>query len=517
MKQEEFFAEVAVEKFDLLSREDLITFAKGEQKLRIQLQKEVKRLSALNEELKQKTFLVEEKYIHVKSKMFGRSSEKTPHKKSRRESGEKRKKVQLPSERYPDAPIIVKDVELATLPKCRCCGEKMRDSGMTEDSESLTVIPAQFLVVLQRRHKYSCGKCYGDLQTAPAPPAITPGSSYSDEMKVDVALSKYCDLIPVERYSAMAGRSGLEDLPPQSLIESTHQLADFVKPAYEKVKEEVKSDSLLQADETPHKMLEGSDKKNWQLWGFSSKKAAFFEIHATRSGDVASDVLVNSKCEFLMSDRFSGYDKAVREANEIRKELMPSPIFIKNIYCNAHARRKFKEIEKALEKELHPKELRFFSVLYRRIYHLEKKAKKGPPDKVLKYRARMELLFKAMREKALLVIATYSEKSKMGMALAYFLKNYEGLTFFLSNANLPIDNNSQESLLRNPVIGRKTWYGTHSERGAQTAAILFTLVETCKLLGVNPRLYFKKLVESIHAKKGAFTPYQFKQQEIAPK
>jgi transposase len=508
--REELFAEVPVEKIDLLSRAELVELFKGEQKIRIKLEKEVKRLSALNEELKQKTFLVEEKYIHVKSKMYGRSSEKTPHKKSRKSGGDKKKKVQLPSDRYPDAPIIVKDVELATLPKCRCCGEKMRDSGMTEDSEYLTVIPAQYIVVQQKRHKYSCGKCYGDLQTAPAPPAITPGSSYSDEMKIDVALAKYCDLIPVERYSSIAGRSGLEDLPPQSLIEGTHQVADFVKPAYELVEEEVKSDSVLLADETPHKMLEGSDKKSWQLWGFSTKKAAFFKIHDTRSGDVASDILVNSKCEFLMSDRFSGYDRAVREANEIRKEMAQSPVFIKNIYCNAHARRKFKEIEKALEKNLHPKELRFFSVLYRRIYNLEKKAKTGPPDKVLKYRARMEPLFKAMRAKANAVIATYSEKSKMAKALAYFLNSYEGLTVFLTNANLPIDNNQQESLLRNPVIGRKTWYGTHSERGAQTAAILFTLVQTCKFLEVNPRLYFKKLVESIHAKKGAFTPYQFK-------
>lgn len=499
-----------MEKLDLLSREELIAFAKGEQKIRLQLQKEVKRLAALNEELKQKTLFVEEKYIHIKTKFFGRSSEKGQKKRKSKGSEEKRRKVQLPSERYPDAPILERHVELATPPKCRCCAAVMRDSGMTEDSEYLTVIPAQYLVVLQRRHKYSCGKCYGDIQTAPAPPSITPGSSYSDEMKVDVALSKYCDLIPVERYAAIAGRAGLEDLPAHSLIEATHQLADFVKPAYELSKAEVKKAEVVLADETPHRMLEGSETSFWHLWGFSTKRAAFFEIHDTRSGDVPSDVLIESNCRYLVSDKYSGYARAVREANKKRAELSPPLPLIKNVYCNAHARRKFKEIEKAEEPELCPRELRFFVVLYKRIYNLEKKAKEHPPDKILWYRSRMAPLYRAMREKALEVLGGYPSKSKMGKALVYFLGAYEELTLFLTNPNLPIDNNAQERMLRNPVVGRKTWYGTHSERGAETAAILFTLVESCKLVGVNPREYFKHLVADLHQGKPAYIPAEFK-------
>ena len=62
-----------------------------------------------------------------------------------------------------------------------------------------------------------------------APPRIKPGSGYSDEMVIDVALSKYCDLVP-ERYTSIAGREGLKDLPPNSLIQQTHYLSDFVEP-----------------------------------------------------------------------------------------------------------------------------------------------------------------------------------------------------------------------------------------------------------------------------------------------
>ena len=106
-------------------------------------------------------------------------------------------------------------------------------------------------------------------------------------------------------------------------------------------------------------------------------------------------------------------------------------------------------------------------------------------------------------------IAGYSAKSVIGKAMSYFLKNYHNFVRFIDNPEVPIDNNPAERVLRNPVVGRKTWYGTHSPRGAETAAILFSLVESCKLNKVNPREYFKKLVEDLQQSKPAFTPKEF--------
>ena len=523
-QQELIFAEVPVDKFSLLTKEELIAYLKGEQSLRIQLQKDVANLRAFNEELKQKSYSVSELLITVKNKFFGKSSERSPKPKSeegQKKSGTKKKRVLLPSERYPEAPLIERHITLDVLPSCGCCGTQMYDTGMTEDSEYLTVIPKQHLVVLQMRHKYGCGKCHGDMKTAPAPPKIIEGGAFSDEMVIDASLSKYCDLIPMERYAAMAGREGLKDLPPQSLIEGSHKLAAFVKPAYEKVKTEVTSSFVWHADETPHKMLEGSPIRNWYLWGFSTPTASYFEYHSTRSGDVACELLLNSRCRFLVSDVFSGYNKAVKDANKKRAELKLE--LIVNVYCNAHSRRKFSEADKIFEQlienakseeekaslEAGRREVRFFLSHYRRIYRLEELAKEYP-DKKAKIRERMRKYFEKMRVKALGDLAGYSAKSSFGKAMSYFLKNYEGLTRFLKNNDLPIDNNPQERLLRNPVIGRKTWYGTHSKLGAQTAAILFSLVETCKLNKVNPREYFKKLVEALHLGKPAFTPLEYK-------
>jgi transposase len=512
--QDYLFQPAPSHRLDQLSKEELVQYAIAQEKLIKSVTNENNRLKARVEELKQKVLFVDEQFIILKNKIFGKSSEREctqneDDSSDKVEKKTKKTKVQLPSQRYPDAELIERHVELQEIPTCSCCGTKMHDTGMTQTAEFLTVIPKQYIVVRQIQHKYGCGKCHGEIKTAPAPKRIIPGSSMSDAMVIDVGLTKYCDLIPIERYAAIAGRGGLEDLPPQSLIESTHNLADFVDDAYKKLKQEILNSKVLHADETPHRMLEGDKKSNWFLWGFSTKNACYFDIRDTRSGDIASKLLTQSKCEYLISDVYSGYGKAVRDTNDERAEKQ-LPL-IRNVYCNAHSRRKFKEA-----KERFADEAKYFIEQYKKIYELEEQVKAcmhEKPENAQDLRSQMIPIFEDMKNRALETLASYSAKSTMSKALSYFLKNFDEFTMFTKNIELPIDNNPQERLLRNPVVGRKTWYGTHSQRGAITAAILFSLVESCKLNGINPRQYFKKLVDDIHAGKPAYTPAEYKAQE----
>jgi transposase len=300
----------------------------------------------------------------------------------------------------------------------------------------------------------------------------------------------------------MAARSGLMDLPPQSLIELTHRFAGFVKPVYDLIKQQAMQSRVLHADETPHKMLEGSPTKSWYLWGFSTPTLCFLECHDTRSGDVASDILLDSNCEVLISDVFSGYGKAIKIANQSR--LLKSKIPIENANCNAHARRYF------YKPRIDYKEAVFYLEHYHHIYQLNADSKGKSHSKILELREQMRPRFEAMKAKALAELPRYPNKNKYRKALSYFLENYEGLTLFLTDPEVSIDNNAQERLLRSHVVGRKTWYGTHSERGAETAAILFSLVETCKLNQVNPRTYLQNLTKDLLAGKSPYTPKDFK-------
>lgn len=414
-------------------------------------------------------------------------------------------KVRKPSDRYPELPIKEVLITMDPVPNCPCCSKVMTDSGMTEDSEQLTVIPKKYEITLQKRIKYRCS-CQGAIVTAEAPPRIVEGGTYSDEMIQDIVISKYCDLIPINRYAKIAGRAGLGTLPTHSLIDATHRYADFISEVYRKIREEILLARILHADETPHRMLEGSDRKTWYLWGFSTQRACYLECRETRSGDVASDILTRAKCEFLVKDAYGGYDKAIRVANEVRQQKkLP---LIKGVNCNAHARRYFFNV--------YPKypESVFYLDEYHEIYQLDKQCKGVSPPENLLIKEQMRTHFEKMRDRAFIEVARYPSKNNFTKALQYFLDNYLKITIFLTDPELPIDNNLQERLLRSHVVGRKTWYGTHSKQGGLTAAILFSVIETCKLCEVNPKKYLQDLTRDLLAGVAAYTPSEYKKTSL---
>ena len=481
-------------------------------------------LQCMIAELKQGNLDIKESFVIAQHQQFGKSSERSTkeeiaasNNESLRISGASddgesktpKKRVLKPSERYPNAEIRETQVVPQTPPHCPCCSHEMRDSGLTEESERLSIIPKKFIIDRQIRHKFRCSHCQGSIFTAAGLPSITPGGAFSDALTIDVAVAKYCDLMPIQRFVKAAERMGIKDLPHQSLIESTHQLSQFVRSVYRLIKQEVLLAKVLHADETPHRMLEGDEKDHWYLWGFTTQIAAYFDIRDTRSGEVASGLLKQSLCEYLSSDVFSGYAKAVREVNEHRIPLGLPCIY--NVYCNAHSRRNFKNSQDVFKSEA-----AYFLDRYRSIYFLEsqlttlrQKDPNLPGEKILEIRDKMRIFYEEMKLRAQAEQNNYSSKSSIAKAMNYLIKNYDELTLFLKNTELPIDNNAAERILRNPIIGRKTWYGTHSKQGAETAAVLFSIIESCKLNKISSNKYLNRLVTALHTGEPPFTPHKF--------
>lgn len=494
------------EKLDQFSKAEIISKYSFLEEQYLQAIKEIYKLRNQNITDEQLKFILQEQLADLQNSLFGASSEryKKPEDK-KKEKTEPKPRIKQPSERYPNIPVREELVPFDEVPLCDACGEVMTDSGMTEESEQLTVIPKKFEIIRWVRPKFRCS-CHGCIKTPVVPPRIIEGSSYSDEMIIDVVASKYCDLIPIERYVQMAARGGLIDLPPQSLIELTHYFARFTNPVYELIKEQTLKARVLHADETPHKMLEGSSTKSWYLWGFSTPTLCFLDCHDTRSGDIALNVLKESKCEVLVSDVYGGYDRAIRLSNIERQKVQQNLVISAN--CNAHARRYFFKVRH------HYKEAEFYLEHYHQIYQLNSDSKEKTDYEILELRSQMRLKFEAMKEQAEKELNNYP-KGKYKTALNYFLENYIGLTVFLTDSEVSIDNNAQERLLRSHVVGRKTWYGTHSERGAKTAAVLFSIIETCKLNHVNPRIYLQNLVKDLLEGKSPYTPKEFKDLSIS--
>jgi transposase len=414
----------------------------------------------------------------------------------------KKETTKLPSERYPDIEVREDVIFPHKAPKCPCCNGIMKESGLFDITEKLEVIPKRYYIQRNKRPKFNCGNCYGAIVNTPAVPSIVPSSNYGDSLVVDVTLSKYCDLIPMERYSQIASRNGLLGLPPQSLIGLTHQLADFLIQVYNKIKNEVLTSKILLADETTHKMLEGDESRHWFLWGFFSSTASYFEASDTRSGDVVFEFLKNSRAQVLVSDGYTGYDRAIKKIKkEFSREILEGD-------CNAHAVRYFKDASTTWQEECVP-----FLKIYGKIYDLEAEIKKGDKkllqqDK-LDIRSQMIPLFTELKVLCEQARGPAMKESLFLKAVNYFLNHYAGLTLCTTNPDIPLDNNHSERALRPSVVGRKTWYGTHSKRGALTMSIHFSIVGSCKAIGINPRNYYLWVVEQINQGYTALTPHEY--------
>ena len=504
MSQSEFNNLNLFTKFDNLTKADLVTKYSNLEIQYFEIIKENLRLKNQHLTDEQLNLIISEQLGELNGTMYGASSERYKKPESIKPKNiDPLPRPKKPSDRYPNIPVREEKIVFTETPSCDSCGKVMTDSGMYEESEQLNVIPKKFEIVKYLRSKYRCS-CQACVKTAPLPARIIAGSSYSDEMIIDVVCTKYCDLIPMERYVQMAARGGLMGLPPQSLIELTHHFSNYLTPVYELIKKDIQKSRVLHADETPHKMLEGSETKSWYLWGFTNLKSCYLECHDTRSGDIAFEILKDSKCEVIVSDVFGGYNKAMTAVNLLRAESNQELVF--NANCNAHARRYF------FKPRFNYPQCEFYLENYHQIYLLNTETKEKPPDEVLQIRQKMKKYFLAMKERAETEVLSgdFPVQGKYYKALNYYLENYNKLIYFLNYSDVAIDNNAQERLLRSHVVGRKTWYGTHSERGAETAAKLFTVIETCKLNHVNPREYLKNLVLDLQNGKNPYTPSEYK-------
>lgn len=420
------------------------------------------------------------------------------------EAKKPKKRTRTLSEQYPNAEVQDKHINFDYIPMCSCCDEPMVDSGLDEVTEELQTIPAKTIIVRKHRRKFRCKKSLSGLVSAPLAPRIAPGSSLGDSFIMHCALSKFLYLTPSERYAKMIAQSGFDDFAPQLVLAGQHACAEFLRPVYRRMKREVQRCAILYADETTHRMLEGDESdRTWYLWGFTAQGASYFELHNTRSGDVAIKFLAESQCLYLMTDVYSGYIRAVREANAIRRAQGRPEIIM--LYCNSHSRRRFTDAAVS-----YPDEAQFFIDQYADIYRLERELKllKNHMERKQK-RAEMKAYFEAMVVRAQLLRGTVSDKSTLARAIDYFLGNYKELTYFITDPHLPIDNNISERQLRCPVIGRKTWLGTHSERGAETTEILFTLFQSCKIARVNAQHYLSAVVEALLRGDPPFTPQEY--------
>lgn len=436
-----------------------------------------------SEQLRLELMKLSEQMAALQHRMFGHSSEKSPHTPDSKDPDAKKPKKHRghgPKEQ-PQLRKVEQRHELSESDRvCVVCQNSLTRLGeQTEDSEEISVVQRQFVRVLHKREKYRCGRCLSTVETAPGPVKLIPGGRYSLEFAVEVALQKYAYHLPLSRQVRMMRHEGLL-CDSQTLWDQLQALERILYPVYGKILNHVLSAEVLHADETRWMLLQKGGSKQWHAWALCTEDAVYYYIDPSRGAHVPLEMLKEFK-GVVMADGYICY-----------KTLAATCPGILLVHCMAHARRKYVEALPAYP------QCQVALDLIKELYEVERglpslRGLVGKERKLaLKVRAETRKKESAPRMDKLHAWAlqqTALPGSLLDKALLYMLELWPGLIRFVSDPRIPIDNNIVERDLRGMVVGRKNHYGSKSLRGTQVAATFYTLVETALRHGLDPRAY----------------------------
>lgn len=393
----------------------------------------------------------------------------------------------------PTLPVVEIRHELPAADRqCPACGGELTEMlGQAETSDRITTVKLTYQVEHHVRQKYRCA-CNGAVVTAPGPAQVMAGGRYAPEFGVGVAVAKYADHLPLERQVRMMAREGLT-VDSQTLWDQLNAIARHLEPTYTALGRRALDAPVINVDETRWAIMGSGKPAAGTVWGVHAPAVAFFRILAGKSADEGRLVLGDYHGT-VVADGFAVYEVLARDR----------PGF-SLAHCWAHAKRKYDEIA-----EQWPTACAEIGALIGALYATERLVPGPFPGDAAAQALRLQL--RQERSKPLLeriwhwaTVQVGLPRSDFGKAVRYMLERWDGLTRFVSDPRVPLDNNAAERALRGPVVGRKNHYGSRSLRGTQVAALFYTLCETARLVGVDPQAYLLRALYMAIARPGAVT------------
>lgn len=367
--------------------------------------------------------------------------------------------------------------------QCACGCEKTR---MGEDiTEQLDIIPAKVRVLKHIRPKYTCKRCDTAPQSAPMPPQPIPKSQVSAGFLAYVITSKYADALPLYRQCHILNRGGV-DYARNTLCQQVVKAGELIQPLINLLQDKVLSYPVLQMDETVVQVLKEPDKPAqsqsymWVMRGGSPKQSAVIYHYDPGRGKAVPERLLSDYQGYLQTDAWHAYDAVHGDT-------------IIAVGCWAHARRKFKDAEKAQPKSKQTRAGRIQKAIsyIQKLYAVEKRLPDdAKEEQIAQIRQRDSVpILNAFHE--WLLKQNLNPQSKLGQAIGYTLKYWNRLTVYCTDGRINIDNNLIENKIRPFAVGRKNWLFSTSQAGAKSSANLYSVIETAKANGLNEYDYLK--------------------------
>jgi transposase len=320
---------------------------------------------------------------------------------------------------------------------------------------------------------------------APAPGRVIENSIASAGLLAEISCGKYIEHQPLYRQEqSFKRRFGI--LISRKLMSGwMYQLAQMLAMIYESLRNELRACGYLQVDETPVRYLNPGTGKCGQgyLWVYNApKESVLFEWHTGRGGDCMKKMLLDFS-GFVQNDGYVAYDSFRHRHGQGK---------ITAVACMAHMRRNFHEAQGEGEMP------RLILDEIAKLYQVEARLRENP--KLDRRQIRQEEsvpVLESIKATLLKIKGSHLPKSLTGKAIDYALARWEQLMNYTEHAELEIDNNLVENAIRPTAVGKKNWLFFGSAEAGQTSAIFYSLIGSCKALGLIPEEYLRAVYEAL--------------------
>jgi transposase len=408
--------------------------------------------------------------------------------------------------RKPIDPNLPRQIVRHELPESeRVCphdGAALKEIGVVT-SEQYDIIPQQVRVIRHERVKYACPCCDCGLRLAGRPAQVIPKGLFSEAMLAWVISSKYMDGMPLYRLAALLGRFGGSDISRNTLAASVVRVGQATQPVINLLRDRMLEAPLIYGDETTIQVLKETGKAAqsksfmWAQMTESSGVAGtgppirLFAYSPSRSTQAAQNLYAGVReGAVLITDGYEVYNQIARTHRLV------------HLGCWAHCRRYFHEALQALPKNGRgPEQLAArFIALIAKLYGVEARAGELGLDAQGVKQLREQHSVSILGEIEVLLLAnlhTVLPASLLSKALHYLSSQWSKLKRFVENGSWPIDNNACENAIRPFVIGRRNWLFADTVAGANASANLYSLLQTCKVNGIDGYQYLRALLVAL--------------------
>lgn len=367
---------------------------------------------------------------------------------------------------------------------CPCCG-KPQEVIREETSDQLDYQPASFFINEHVRLIYACRMgCQEAPVIAPKPPQPIDKGLPGPGLLAQVAVSKYCDHLPLYRQEGIYHRQGI-DLSRSTMCGWIGEIAGLVAPVVDHLKQDLLRSDVIGTDDTTVPVLDPGRKvtatgRLWVYVGDDEHPVVAFDYTPTRER-AGPEAFLDGYTGYLQADAYSAYD-GIYAGGQVWE-----------VACWMHARRYFYKASQA-----DPARPCVALALIQQLYRVEKECKRMTPEDRRTYRQEHAVpILDRLEEWMKVQEAVTPPKSLLGDALRYSRNQWQALRRYTEDGRLPIDNGRSERALRQVALGRKNWLFAGNDEGGHRAAALYTIFETCKRNGIEPFAYLRDLLALI--------------------